>query len=143
MAKSKYIVHLCAYCHRETKMELVGETQSSEQESAPSKAWYRCTRCKHSALVDRSRRGQTKNAAAGKVDLENCVEYAQDKTFDIGQTIHHAGLDDVGLVTGKVKISNGIHAINVSFEKLGERRLVESLPYSAADESVAGIASEA
>lgn len=140
MAKSKFIVETCAYCRKETKMELVGEVQSGEQETAPSKAWYRCTRCKHSALVNRTRHGQQRHTAGTKVDREHCIEYAQDKTFDIGQTIHHSGLDDIGLVTGKVKISNGVHAINVSFEKLGERRLVESLHYAPADENAAGIA---
>jgi len=138
MAKTKFIVHQCAYCHKETKMELVGEMQSDNGALDGQKAWYRCTRCKHSALIDRSTVGPTKPVAGRKIDRESCVEYAQDKVFDVGQAIYHAGLDDVGMVTAKVKISNGVHAITVAFEKLGEKRLVENVSLSALNEPPAG-----
>ena len=138
MAKTKFIVHACAYCHRQTKMELVGEMQGSNGDSDSQRAWYRCTRCKHSALIDRTTLAPTKATAMQKIDRDACVEYAQDKVFDVGQTIYHAGLDDVGMVTAKVKISNGVHAITVTFEKLGEKRLVENVPISTVNEPAPG-----
>ena len=54
MAKTKYIQHDCAYCHKQTKMELVGGMSAEGDQTEPLKFWYRCTRCKHSALIDGS-----------------------------------------------------------------------------------------
>jgi hypothetical protein len=47
---TKHIMHHCAYCRTETKMEFVGG-QPSEPSEESNKVWYRCTRCKHSALL--------------------------------------------------------------------------------------------
>lgn len=126
MAKSKYIMHLCAYCHKDTKMELVGEMHSEGANAAPGKVWYRCTRCKHSALLERIV-PLDKNFSAAKLDRNAATEYAQNKVFKVGQMIYHSEWDDVGRVVAKIKTSSGVQAITVAFEKLGERKLIENV----------------
>ncbi len=127
MAKTKYILHSCAYCHKQTKMELVGEMQLEGQAGEPQKVWYRCTRCKHSALLVKQDLQREKNGIGEKVDRDGSQEYAKEKVFAIGQTIYHSEWDDYGKVMAKQRMSNGIQAITVVFEKLGERRLVENI----------------
>ena len=126
MAKTKYMMHDCAYCHKQTKMELVGGMQTETSDVVPQRLWYRCTRCKHSALLSVSF-GKEKKGSAIKIERMNCVEYSKDKTFIIGQEIYHSDLDDMGRVTKKDKTSNGTHSITVSFEKVGERKLLENV----------------
>ncbi|HEY4611985.1 MAG TPA: hypothetical protein VII11_03275, partial [Bacteroidota bacterium] len=81
MAKTKYIVHECAYCHKQTKMELVGEMQVEGHTGDPEKVWYRCIRCKHSALLAKSDLLREKNGGSAKVDRNSFLEYAQEKKF--------------------------------------------------------------
>ena len=128
MAKSKYILHQCAYCHKQTKMELVGGMQNEGAIEPPQKVWYRCTRCKHSALLDAVTVQKEKSGSIIKIERGECTEYAKEKEYSLGQAIYHAELDDVGKVIKKDKTSNGIHSITVSFEKLGERKLIENVP---------------
>jgi hypothetical protein len=138
MAKSKYITHQCAYCQKVTKMELVGQMESAESEGGNSqRAWYRCTRCKHSSLIERSPKASAKAGHLQPINRDECIEYAQNKSFSVGQAIYHSGFDDVGMVVGKAKISSGVQAITVSFEKVGERRLIENLAADNTDPSFA------
>jgi len=129
MAKSKYITHYCAYCHKETKMELVGGMNSEGAANDPARMWFRCARCKHSALIDRSM-GQNQSSMR-KLERDEAIEYAASKIFIVGQTIYHSEWDDLGRVTSKIKTSGGVQAITVSFEKLGERKLIENLAADA------------
>ncbi len=125
MAKSKYITHSCAYCQKVTKMVMVGEMGNESGESLGGKVWYRCTRCKHSSLIERPANSLSKNAVK-ELTRDDCEEYAQNKVFSVGQAIYHSDWDDVGTVVGKAKISSGVHAITVAFQKVGERRLIEN-----------------
>lgn len=127
MARTKFMMHDCAYCHKQTKMERIGEMPSSANGNDPLKIWYRCTRCKHSALITVVQQTKEKGVAAAKIDRSTCVDYAKDKEFAIGQAIYHSDWDDVGTVLKKDKTSNGIHSILVSFEKNGERKLIENV----------------
>jgi hypothetical protein len=127
MAKTKYIMHHCAYCRRDTKMEFVGGQPSENNDSETVKIWYRCGKCKHSALLTLSPASQLKKNHAVVVDREQCTQYAKEKTFTIGEHVYHLEWDDIGKVLRKDKMSNGIHSIVVSFEKLGERKLLESI----------------
>lgn len=127
MARTKFMMHDCAYCHKQTKMERIGEMPASANENDPLKVWYRCTRCKHSALITIVLPSKDKNAAAPKIDRSTCIEYSKDKVFLVGQAIYHSDWDDVGTVLKKDKTSNGIQSILVSFEKNGERKLIENL----------------
>ncbi|HAL55039.1 MAG TPA: hypothetical protein DCP63_00825 [Bacteroidetes bacterium] len=135
MAKTKYIMYECAYCHKPTKMELVGEMQNGTEEPA-QKLWYRCTRCKHSALVERQALSKTKNGDGTRIDRGACTVYAKDQVFKVGQLIYHSEWDDVGKVVAKQKTSDGTQAITVSFEKLGERKLIENVPLAEEHETV-------
>lgn len=128
MAKTKYIINDCAYCHKPTKMELVGEMHSEGTEEPAQKVWYRCTRCKHSALIDRQSLTKSKNGETVKIERSACTTYSKELIFDVGQLIYHSEWDDMGKVIAKQKTSDGTHAITVSFEKLGERKLIENVP---------------
>jgi hypothetical protein len=127
MAKTKYMMHHCAYCRRETKMEFVGGQPSDNNNPDATKMWYRCSKCKHSALLTVSPASQTKKNHAIAIDRDQCTLYSKDKTFTIGEHIYHTELDDVGKVIRKDKMSNGIHSIVVNFEKIGERKLLENI----------------
>jgi hypothetical protein len=107
-------------------MELVGGMQMEGQEGNPQKLWYRCTRCKHSALLTMEPSFKEKSGHA-KIDRTSAIEYAKEKVFTVGQAIYHSGLDDVGRVVKKDKTTSGIHSILVSFEKTGERKLLENI----------------
>ena len=134
MAKTKYLMHECAYCHKQTKMELVGEMQTEGEGGDPQKVWYRCTRCKHSALLAKDDLQREKNGSSVKVDRSASEKYAKEKMYSVGQTIYHTEWDDYGKVMAKQRMSNGIQAITVAFEKQGERRLVVNVtPESVAE----------
>ncbi|HAV24173.1 MAG: hypothetical protein A2X67_06630 [Ignavibacteria bacterium GWA2_55_11] len=137
MAKSKYIMHDCAYCHKQTKMELVGGMTVEGHENDPQKMWYRCTRCKHSALLSDVSTAKEKRSSLPAIDRASCVEYAAEKIYTIGQEIYHAGLDDVGRVIRKDKTSGGIHSIIVSFVNAGERKLLENMHLSQLEDQTA------
>ena len=128
MAKTKFITHQCAYCRRETKMEFVGGQPNENTEAETIKMWYRCGKCKHTALLSFSLASQTKKKVqAVALIREQCTPYSKQKTFNIGDQIYHSDLDDMGRVVRKDKMSNGIHSIVVAFEKLGERKLLENI----------------
>ena len=128
MAKTKFITHQCAYCRRETKMEFVGGQPTENTDTETVKMWYRCSKCKHTALLTLSLASQTKKKfQAVALIREQCTPYSKQKTFNIGDQIYHSDLDDMGRVVRKDKMSNGIHSIVVAFEKLGERKLLENI----------------
>ncbi len=134
MARTKFMMHDCAYCHKQTKMERIGEMPSATDGNDSVKVWYRCTRCKHSALITLAPQSKEKGEAAAKIDRATCIEYSKDKVFSVGQAIYHSDWDDVGTVLKKDKTSNGIHSILVSFEKNGERKLIENVIAEQAEE---------
>jgi hypothetical protein len=127
MAKTKYIMHQCAYCRRETKMEFIGGQPSEDINAEVIKVWYRCGKCKHSALLTLSPASQMKKKRAIAINRELCTPYAKEKIFSVGENIYHSEWDDVGKVVRKDKMSNGIHSIVVTFEKFGERKLLENI----------------
>jgi hypothetical protein len=123
MAKGKSILYHCPHCDRMSKMELIGAV-----ENQPEKCWYRCTRCRHATRVDLEALRQSQQEAKKKVDRSTATEYKPVNTYKIGDAIFHSEWDDVGKIVSKEKTSDGAKAIVVSFEKLGERRLLESVP---------------
>ncbi|MBW7889374.1 MAG: hypothetical protein H3C35_13640 [Bacteroidetes bacterium] len=120
MSKTKYVVQLCTSCGREAKMEIIGSIVGSE-----TKTWYRCTRCRHSILIDSEL--QKKNNPLA-VTRDSCINYSPEKEFHIGEAIYHSDWDDMGTVKSKERTSNGGNAIWVSFEKNGLKKLIENLP---------------
>jgi hypothetical protein len=122
MARGKNISHHCNHCERVTKMEMVGSV-----ESQPDKTWYRCTRCRHASLIDVNSLRKLLEESKKTPEKINCTEYRPAGTYTVGQAIFHSGWDDVGKIISKERTSRGEHAIVVSFEKHGERRLLESV----------------
>lgn len=122
MAKGKYIVHHCAHCDRDARMEQVGSTEQQADRS-----WYRCTRCRHVSLLNLEEVRREQEAAKKKLDRADAAAYAPDKTYRVGEAIFHSDWDDVGKIISKEKTSGGGCAIVVSFERLGERRLLENV----------------
>ena len=118
MSKAKYVTQHCVSCNREAKMEIRAVEGSENQ------IWYRCTRCHHSMMVDRSI--QTSEPAA-KPTRDTCIAYAPANKYEVGSSIYHTDWDDMGMVTSKERTSSGGNAIWVSFEKNGSRRLIENL----------------
>lgn len=127
MSKGKYAVRFCSYCGKETKMEMIGELGIPEQVGQATRAWYRCSKCRHSFLFDLETLKKDRQGVTEKLDVKNCTPYSPEKTYSIGEAIYHVDWEDVGKVKGKEKTSNGGQAIVVNFEKSGERRLVENL----------------
>lgn len=122
MAKGKNILHRCAHCDRITKMEVIGSA-----ESQPEKSWYRCTRCRHATLIDLAELKREELEAKKKLDKADASEYHPEQTYRVGQAIFHSDWGDVGKIVSKERTSGGGKAIVVSFERLGERRLLESV----------------
>ncbi len=128
MAKGKNILYHCVHCERTTKMEMIGAV-----ENQPEKTWYRCTRCRHATLVDLEALKQSQQDAKKKLDRSQCLEYKPENTYSVGEAIFHSEWDDIGKIISKVRTSGGGRAIVVSFEKLGERRLMESVVHNGED----------
>ena len=122
MARGKSISQYCSHCERTTKMEMIGAV-----EGQPEKTWYRCTRCRHASLVDLDELRRHQEESKKKLERDSCTEYRPENTYTIGQAIFHSEWDDIGKIVSKETTSGGAHAIVVSFEKLGERKLLENV----------------
>jgi hypothetical protein len=120
MARTKYTEKFCGYCNKATRMEHVGE-----MEGVKDKSWYRCCRCHHTTLLDS---GINSTSSSGeKIDITKATIYQPCQCFKVGESIFHSEWNDVGTVISKMKTSDGGQAILVSFEKQGQRRLIENL----------------
>lgn len=120
MARSKYTQRVCAYCNKQTKMEIVGG-----MEGVADKIWYKCTRCRHMSLLNAVVNGAV--VIGRQIDVDSATTYSPQSKYDIGQAIFHTEWNDVGQVVSKVTTSDGGGAIVVAFQKLGERRLIENM----------------
>jgi hypothetical protein len=107
-------------------MEVVGAV-----ETQPDKIWYRCTRCRHASLIDQAELKRVLEESKKRVERSDCSEYRPENTYTIGQAIFHSEWDDMGKIISKERTSGGASAIVVSFEKLGQRRLLESVAQNA------------
>jgi len=128
MARTKYSMHFCVYCNKDTRMEMMNEAHGSSD-----KLWLRCSRCHHMSMMETVAKPDA--AVKGKGDPESATKYNPRETFEIGQSIFHSEWDDVGKVIGKTKTSDGSPAIVVSFEKQGQRRLIENLKSTETEET--------
>ena len=126
MARTKYSERFCGYCNKVTRMEMVGE-----RNDAQSKMWFRCTRCHHSNLIEMT--ASEKSGQASVLTPETSTHYTPQQSFKIGEAIFHTEWNDVGTVMSKTKTSGGMQAIVVSFEKQGQRTLIENLRPEPAD----------
>ena len=120
MGRTKYNEKFCSHCNKIARMELVGEMQN-----VPQKIWYRCTRCHHMILIDS--RTEKITHEKEKIDIKKAQLYDPQGTFNIGDSIFHSEWNDTGKVLNKIYTSDGSQAIVVSFEKQGQRTLIENL----------------
>jgi len=120
MSRTKYSERLCGYCNKVTRMETLGGMQNSTD-----KVWFRCTRCHHSSLFDLKAEGESLENL--KADATTATPYKPGMIFHVGEAIFHSEWNDIGKVLSKVKTSDGSNAIVVSFEKQGQRTLIENL----------------
>ena len=120
MARTKYSERLCGYCNKTTRMESMGGTQNAQE-----KAWYRCTRCHHMSLLEVGLQGSA--LMKEKIDSSSATMYNPEQIFKVGDAIFHTQWNDFGKVVSKVRTSDGNQAIVVSFEKQGQRTLIENL----------------
>ncbi len=119
MSRSKFSQRYCGYCNKPTRMELMGEMATS-----PEKAWCRCTRCHHMTLINAK---EMQAVADAGLDGAPATTYTPELTFKVGEAIFHSEWNDRGKVLSKVRTSSGSQAIIVSFEKEGQKTLIENL----------------
>ena len=119
MARTKYSERFCGHCNKTSRMELIGEMHN-----ATEKIWFKCSRCRHMTLVDM--KAEANNGSANKADANTAALYNPQQTFNVGQSIFHSEWDDVGKIVSKTRTSDGNLAIVVSFEKIGQRTLIEN-----------------
>ena len=118
MALSKYMDQFCTFCNKETRMEILGL-----MEGIQGKAWFRCTRCHHTSLLQSEGQNEKNHQ---KIDPATATPYSPLSTFKVGEAIFHNEWNDVGKVVSKAKMSDGNQSIILSFEKCGSRRLIEN-----------------
>jgi hypothetical protein len=123
MARIKNIEAYCTVCGNVNKMELAGEIPVFDN---PNKRWAKCKKCKQMVIVDISINEQSKFSIED-INLEIFSEYSPAKTFVVGESIYHKTWDDYGRVISKEISSNGQNSIKVEFQKVGQKKLIESV----------------
>jgi hypothetical protein len=121
MSRIKNVEAFCSFCGGLRKMELAGEVVGSE-----NKRWAKCKKCKQTMVIDLIEDVKTTKVSLEGIENEDCVVYAPDKSFEIGQSIYHQNWNDFGKVVSKQVLSNGQRSIDVEFQKLGHKKLIES-----------------
>ncbi len=125
MAKIKNIEAYCSFCNTIVKMELTGGVTASGDEN---KRWAKCKKCKQTSVVDISVDVlEKKPSVEGIENDENCIHYEPSKTYKVGNVIFHKGWNDFGKIVGKEILANGFSSISVEFQKLGNKKLLESI----------------
>ncbi|HSP88755.1 MAG TPA: hypothetical protein VLN45_11515 [Ignavibacteriaceae bacterium] len=122
MARIKNVEAYCSFCNALRKMELAGEITGSE-----NKRWAKCKKCKHTMIIDLIEDVKATKVSLEGIENDECVTYAPQKSFEVGQSIYHTNWDDFGKVVGKDVLSNGQKSITVEFQKSGHKKLIESL----------------
>ncbi|MDA0987051.1 MAG: hypothetical protein O3A55_05565 [Bacteroidetes bacterium] len=122
MAKSKFRIHFCENCKAEKKMQILGAVEGNE-----TKVWHKCSRCRHNFLIDTGLLNVEEKKDLNDLVKEECSNYNPINKYEVGASIYHSDWDDMGIVTSKVKISSGLQAIIVEFQKNGNKKLIENL----------------
>ncbi len=124
MARIKNVEAFCSVCNTVRKMELAGEVTGAGNEN---KRWAKCKKCKQTMIIDLSENVKETKPSLEGIENEDCTVYSPDKSFKVGESIYHKNWDDFGKVISKDVLSNGQSSITVEFQKLGNKKLIESL----------------
>lgn len=124
MARVKNIEAFCNFCNAVTKMELAGEASGNAEEN---NRWAKCKKCKQTTLVDLNDKTGIAKPTLDDFAGEKCATYSPKKSFEIGESIYHETWEDFGIVVSKEILSNGRSSILVEFQKLGQKKLIETL----------------
>jgi len=124
MARVKNIEGFCNFCNSITKMELAGEVSGNTDEN---KRWAKCKKCKQTTLIDLRDKNGVIKPTLNDFTGDNCSDYSPLKSFEIGESIFHKSWDDFGIVVAKEILSSGRSSITVEFQKLGQKKLIETL----------------
>jgi len=103
-------------------MEISGDYPGSEQ-----KKWVRCKKCKQKMVIEITEIPKDQKPVLEGIENEEFTVYSTSKSFNVGEPIYHQGWDDYGRVTAKEFLSDGRSSIVVEFQKLGNKRLIESI----------------
>ncbi|MGE5499477.1 MAG: hypothetical protein ACM3Q2_15455 [Syntrophothermus sp.] len=124
MARVKNVEAFCSVCNSVTKMELAGDAMVFDLEN---KKWAKCKKCKQMIIIDPTISTKPEKLSAEDIVIENCLEYSPRKSFSVGDSIYHTAWNDYGRVIAKETSSNGQNTIKVEFQKLGHKKLIESI----------------
>ena len=118
--RKKIVLFYCKQCKSEREMKKDGKGLDGKI------IWLKCTDCgKRTFLTMETWQSLVEENRDTLIDSE--VEYDPNDSFSIGQALYHKIWDDRGEVVKKETTNNGENMIVVSFDRLGERRLVENL----------------
>lgn len=128
---------LCGDCTRTARKEIVGEAKhqvahdvnaevAEGEEPRNENLWVRCTKCHNTMLVNLAAMLEEKPKTHMNLTAAECTPYDPTRIFAIGEAIYHKDWDDVGTVIGKEVTGSGRNAVIVSFDKSGERKLLEN-----------------
>jgi hypothetical protein len=130
MAKVKNVEAFCKFCGGIRKMELTGDVAGDD-----NKRWAKCKKCKQTMVISISEDVVVQKVSLEGIENEECTTYAPTKSYEVGQTIFHENWNDFGKVVSKEILSNGQKSISVEFQKLGNKKLVESFIKQQADQN--------
>jgi hypothetical protein len=120
--KGANVVLSCRHCKAEQAMKPHSEGMKGQI------IWLRCAGCNKATflkMADYQQLVAARKAPRVIADGE-CVKYDPNQNFMIGQRLYHPIWDDRGEVLRKLTTSEGESTIVVSFNRLGERTLVEA-----------------
>jgi len=121
MAKVKNVEAYCSICNGVRKMELTGEVAGDD-----TKRWAKCKKCKQTMILSTEDDIVSQKVSLTGIENEDCTTYSPVKSFTVGQNIFHENWNDFGKVVAKEILSNGQKSIAVEFQKVGNKKLVES-----------------
>jgi len=123
MARIKNVEVFCPVCNAVRKMELAGEVTGADSEN---KRWAKCKKCKQTMIIDMSENVKDTKPSLEGIENGECTVYSPRKSFSVGESIYHENWDDFGKVVSKDVLSSGQSSITVEFQKLGNKKLIES-----------------
>ena len=118
----------CPVCKEEISMIVTREAGSDDD-----LWWLICSECDSRFVLSRQQYQKEKKPDISAIEAGKAKEYHTNKTYKVGEVIHHSKLDDVGIVTSKASAPSTVDcsgSIIVSFMELGQKRLIEG--YNAA-----------